>query len=112
MAITDFFNSSALVEQQTATKTAMGGQSKDYSTRTGLSAMPCRLSTKTIREADQFGKITMRGILRLYCDASSTNKTIEASDRVTIGSRIFEITGIHNPGELDRHLEIDLKEIV
>ena len=110
MAIADFFNSSALVEQQTSTTTGMGGSAKSYSSR--IASLPCRLSTKNIREVDQFGKITMRGILRLYCDASSTNKAIEPSDRVTIDSRGFEITGIENPGELNRHLEIDLKEVI
>ena len=110
MAIGDFFNSTALIEQQTSTTTGMGGSAKTYSSR--IASLPCRLSTKDIREVGQFGKITIRGILRLYCDASSTNRAIEAGDRVTIDSRIFEITGIHNPGELNRHLEIDLKEVV
>jgi len=108
--ITDFFNSMAVVKQASLATTGMGGSAETYSTR--IASLPCRLSTKSIREVDQFGKITMRGILRLYCDASSTNRAIEPSDRVTIDSRTFEITGIHNPGELNRHLQIDLKEIV
>jgi Phage head-tail joining protein. len=107
--ITDFFNSTATVKQLTTTKNPMGGLTKSYSTR--ISSMPCRLSTRNIREADEFGKITIREILRLYCSATSTNKAIEESDQIEISDRTFEVTGIHNPGELDRHLQIDLMEI-
>ena len=107
--ISDFFNSTATVNQLTTTKNPMGGLVKTYSTR--ISSMPCRLSTRNIREADEFGKITVREILRLYCSATSTNRAIEESDRIEIGGRTFEVTGIHNPGELNKHLQIDLLEI-
>jgi len=41
-----------------------------------------------------------------------TNKAIEASDRVTLGTRTFQVKGIDNPGLLDRHLRIEMLEIV
>ncbi len=110
MAIQDFFNSLAIVEKQTDTQSGMGGLVKVYSTR--IASLPCRISTRGIREVDQFGKITWRRILRLYCSSNTTNNAIEGSDRIKLGSRTFEITGINNVAELDRHLEIDLKEIV
>lgn len=107
--ISSFFNSSAVVTQVSTTPTTMGGMTKTYSTR--IEAVDCRLSTKETVEGNEFGKLTVRTVLRLYCAASATNKAIEVTDRVTIGSRNFEITGIHNPGELDRHLQIDLREL-
>ncbi len=107
--ISDFFNSSAVVTQLSTTQMPMGGTKKTYSER--IAALACRLSTKDIQERDEFGKLTVRAILRLYCLATATNKAIAATDRIAIGSRAFEITGIHNPGQLDRHLQIDLREL-
>jgi hypothetical protein len=63
-------------------------------------------------ETDAFGKKTVRQGLVLYCEASTINKAIDESDRVTLGTRTFQVKGISNPGLLDRHLKIDLLEIV
>lgn len=104
--ITDFFNSSALVEQVTNTKTTMGSLSKSYSTR--IASLPCRLSGRFFGEVDEFGKMTSRRGWRLYCEASSTNRAIEASDRITVDSKVYQVKTIHNPGNLNRHLQIDL----
>lgn len=110
MSISRFLTSSAVVQQLTTSKTPMGGLKKDYST-TRISDLRCRFSTRNIREVDQYGKMTIREILRLYCLATSTNRAIETSDRITFDSRTFEITGIHNPAQLNRHLQIDLSEV-
>lgn len=108
--ITDFFNSTATVTQETQSANTMGGVTRTYSTR--IASLLCRITDKNISEADEFGKwTTVRGS-RLYCEASSTNKAIEASDRITLGTRTFQVKTINNPGLLDRHLEIDLLEIV
>ena len=107
--ISSFFNSSAVVTQLATTQMPMGGTKKTYSER--IVALACRLSMNNIREMDEFGKLTVRAILRLYCLATATNKAITVTDRIEIDSRAFEITGIHNPGQLDRHLEIDLREL-
>lgn len=111
--INDFYDSDAVVRQVTTTKTPMGSVKKDFSTR--IASLPCRISTdrvaKQITETDEFGKMTIRGLWRLYCEASTTNKAIEESDRILLDSRTFEITGIANPGMQDHHLEIDLLEV-
>lgn len=113
--IEDFYNSTALVEQanRPAATRRVGGAAITYSTR--IESLPCRISkaiaSSSISESDYKGKMTSRTTLRLYCDASTTNKTIKESDRVTVDSRIYQITAIYNPGNLDRHLEIDLLEI-
>ncbi len=107
--ITDFFNSTGLVEQLTNRRTGMGGLSKSYTTR--ISNLPCRLSSKfrgDFSETDEFGKMTVRQGWRLYCEASSTNKAIKESDRITVDSKVYQVKTIHNPGNLDRHLQIDL----
>lgn len=108
--ISDFYNSSVIVKQETQTKNPMGGVSRSYSTR--IASLLCRITDKNIREVDEFGKWTTRRGLRLYCDASSTNKAIIASDRVTLGTRTFQVKAIGNPGLLDRHLQIDILEIL
>ena len=107
--ISDFYNSTATVQQETQSSNPMGGVKRSYSTR--ISSLLCRITPKVIRETDEFGKMTVRQGLRLYCDASSTNLAIEETDRVTLGSRTFQIKGIGNPGLLNDHLEIDLLEI-
>lgn len=109
MGINDFFNSTAIVEQENRTSTSMGGVKRTYSTR--ISSLLCRITDKNISEIDEFGKWTTRRGLRLYCEATSTNKAIEASDRITLGTRTFQVKAIGNPGLLDRHLQIDILEI-
>ena len=114
--ITDFYNSTATVMQEAQSKNPMGGVKRTYSTR--ITSLLCRISPMDIRrraafaEADEFGKMTVRQGLILYCDASTANKAIDESDRMTLGTRTFQVKGINNPGLLDRHLEIDLLEIV
>jgi len=107
--ITDFFNSSAVVQQLTNTKTAMGSLKKSYTSR--IASLPCRLSGRIFSETDEFGKMTSRRGWRLYCEANSTNRAIEESDRITLSGHTYEIKAIHNPGNLNRHLQIDLAEV-
>lgn len=107
--ITDFFISVALVNQATVTQSVTGGPIKTFAER--IAALSCRLAKKSIREMDDFGKMTIRGIWRLYCEATTVNKTITETDRIVLGGITYEVTGIYNPGLLDRHLEIDLAEI-
>jgi len=107
--IQDFYNSSALVESISRGTTGMGGPQKTYTTR--IAALKCRLSNKRISETDEFGRMTVRECWWLYCDATSTNKAIEANDRITVEGKVFEVDGSENPGFLDHHLEIDLKEV-
>jgi len=114
--ITDFFNSTATIERENQSTTSMGGVKKTYSTR--ITSLKCRITPMSIHrrsaysEADEFGKMTIRQGLILYCKTSTANKAIDESDRVVLGSRTFQVKGINNPGLLDRHLEIDLLEIV
>ena len=105
--ITDFFNSTGLVEQLTTTTAPTGGTTKKYSAR--IASLACRLSSKRVQETDEFGKVTVLEQPRLYCAATTANKLIVETDRITVGSKRFEIVGIVNPGELDRHLQIDLR---
>ncbi len=107
MPIADFYNSTAEVQALTITKTGMGGKKKSYSTR--IESLVCRVTPKTVTEADEFGKLTVREIWRLYCAASTANKAISESDKVIVGSREFEIEGIRNPALLDRYLMIDMR---
>ncbi len=111
--ITDFFNSTAVVKQETTSTTSIGGVKRTFTTR--IAALPCRVASKhsqeDVIEVDQQGKRTVRRIWRLFCEASTANKAIVETDRVTVGSLKYEITGIYNPGLLDRHLQIDLLEV-
>ena len=107
--ISDFYNSTATVQQETQTRNQMGGVTRTYSTR--IASLLCRITDKNISEKDSLGKwTTIRGSM-LYCDATSTNKAIDESDRVTLGDRTFQVKTIKNPGLLDKHLEVLMLEI-
>lgn len=112
--IEDFYTSLAVVKQLSLTQTSMGGSKKTFSTR--ISALECRMTLRPssavqVTETDQYGKMTVREVWRLYCAANAANKAIIESDRVEINSKTYEITGIGNSGLLDHHLEIDLTEV-
>ena len=106
--IQDFFNSIVAVEQLTSAPSGMG-ERKSYSTR--IASLPCRLRAMSIREIDEFGKMTSRKIIRLYCSADTISNAIVEIDRVIFGIRIFQIKAINNVDILDRHIQIDLLEI-
>ena len=116
MAVPDFFNSTVTVKQESRTSTPMGGVKRTYSTR--IASLPCRIDNMDIRrrtafvEAAGFGKMTVIQGLVLYCEASVVNKAIAESDRITLGARTFQVKGINNPAQLDRHLQIDMLEVV
>ena len=107
--ISRFFNQTARVDMRSSTQTSMGGATYTYSPR--IASLKCRLAKRHIREKDEFGKDTIREVYRAYCLATTETKAISVSDRVVIGSDTYEITGIYNPGGLDKHLEIDLLRI-
>ncbi len=111
--ITDFFNSTAVVKQETTSANSIGGVKRTFTTR--IASLPCRLAIKhnqeDIIEVDQYGKRTVRKIWRLTCAYSAANNAIEETDRVTADGKEYEITGKYNPGLLNRHLEIDLLEV-
>ena len=109
MSISDFYNTTVDVEYPSRLQNEMGGPKVSYSTR--ISDLKCRITPRSVTEADEFGKLTVRNIFRMYCDASATNRAMNEADRVSYGSEYYLITGIRNPALLDRHLEIDLEKI-
>lgn len=108
--ISDFYNSTAVVNQLSTTQTGMGGMRKNYDT-VRIAALLCRISNKSISEIDMYGKMTVREGWRLYCDGSTTNKAIAESDRITVSGKAFEVTGTNNVAMLGRHLQIDIVEV-
>ncbi len=109
MSIEDFYTSTALVEQLIGTSNPMGGQVKNYSAR--ITSMPCRVSRGKPIEVVEFGKETMRITWKLYCEANSANIAIVETDRITVSGKVFDVTGIYNPGLLNHHLELNVLEV-
>ena len=109
MGISSFFNSTVVVQQSTVSQTAMGGTKMAFSIR--VAELPCRLRPLHQSETDLRGKMSTVGMWRLYCAADTDGLSIEVSDRITYGSRLYQVKTIHNPGQLNRHLEIDILEI-
>lgn len=107
--ISDFFSQTARVDKKVTTQNDMGGAVDTYTPR--ISSLPCRICKHLNREADEFGKLTVRETYQGYCAATTATKEIIESDRLVIGSGVFEIKGIYNPGGLDRHLKLNLEHI-
>ena len=107
--ITDFFNSTAVIKQRQNTKNEISGIAVTYTDR--IASLTCRITAVRSRVDDGYGRINIVNTLRMFCDANSDTLAIEECDRITVGSKTYEITGIVNPGLLDRHLEIDLSEV-
>jgi len=110
VAIGDFYNSTVRVDKSTTTTTSSGGVKETWSTR--IASLPCRITRWVMQESDEFGKITARVTWRLYCDANSDGLSIDTADRIIMsGGTTLQVKTIYNPGELDRHLEIDCLEL-
>jgi len=102
----------AVVQQKTNTSTSMRGSKVTWTTR--IAALRCRLSRSSGRglsEGDEYGKMTVRNVWRIYCDATSTNKAIVVSDRIVVESKTLEVTGIYDACFEAHHLEIDCLEV-
>ena len=108
--INRFFNSTVPVNKLGTTRTSFGSTAKGYTER--IASLRCRVDAEKISEITEQGKLAVSQVWKLYCAATSTNLAITETDRITLDSRTLEVTGINNPGLLNRHLEIELEEVV
>lgn len=108
--ISDFFDTTVTVRQISTSTNPMGGVVKTFSTR--ITSLKCRIGVKNISETDEYGKMTVRSGWRMYCEASSTNRAITESDRISYGSETYEVVGVANPAMQNHHLEVDLVKVI
>jgi hypothetical protein len=109
LVITDFFTTTARVDKKTKGQNDMGGAVYNYTPR--IASLACRVTNHRNRETDDFGKPTIRETHQGYCSATTAAKLIIESDRLVVGDDVYEITGIYNPGNLDRHLKFNLERV-
>lgn len=108
--ISRFMTDTVQVLGRTMSQNAMGGIVASESVR--IASLPCRISSRRGFEAQELGKETVRAIWRLYCQADSDSLEIADSDVIVDSDdQRYEIIAIHNPGRLNRHLQIDLLEL-
>jgi len=69
--------------------------------------VPCRISPVSAREAVYYFRNGVEITHRMRC----VNFDIQETDRVRLGSRLFEIKGIRNLDEADELLFVQLKEL-
>ena len=114
MGIRTFLTTTVEVQQSSQTRNAMGGTTQAFSTR--IASLRCRLRPLRQTEPDLNGKMTPLGMWRLYCEANSDGTSIEETDRIvwTRGgtSKTLQVKTIYNAGQLDRHMQIDLLEVL
>ena len=112
MSIENLLTQNCSVQKKTTSQAGTGGVINTMSPR--IASLPCLLNQRRRRQGEvtEFGKVTMRDENVLYTQANTSALTIIASDRVTLGSRIFEITSTpYNPGNRTNHLQIEVEEI-
>ena len=111
LSIENLLNQTCSVQYTTTSAAATGGVINTFANR--INSLPCLLNQrKTSREVIEFGKVTMRDVNVLYTPITTSALTIISSDRITIGSRTFEIVKTpYNPGNRSNHLQIEVEEI-
>lgn len=109
MALSNFLNSTVEVRQSSVSTTPMGGTKEVFSIR--IAALKCRLRPLRQTEKDLRGKMSTVGMWRLYCVADTDGLSIEVTDRIVFGTRLYQVKTIYNAGQLNRHMEIDILEI-
>ena len=114
MGIGTFLTTTVEVQQSSQTRNAMGGTAQVFSTR--IAALKCRLRPLKQQEIDVNGAMTVVSMWRLYCVADSDGTSIEETDRIiwTRGGteKTFQVKTIYNAGQLNRHMEINVFEIL
>lgn len=103
------YPNTALVQQVSFGQSASGTATPTYSTR--IAALACSLQRRNTDTTNSFKKETLVNVYRLYTPNNSTSLTIDESDRVTSGGKVFEITGIADGAGRGHHLEIDMLEV-
>ena len=112
MSIENLLTQTCSVQKNTTSQAGTGGVINTFTNR--IASLPCLLNQRRRRQGEvtEFGKVTMRDENILFAELNTSALTIVASDRVTLGSRIFEITSTpYNPGNRSNHLQIELEEI-
>ena len=110
MGIDTFLTTTVLVQQSSQTRNAMGGTTQVFSTR--IESLRCRLRPLRQEERVVNGKMTSIAPWRLYCVADTAGRTIEATDRIIWRGKTFQVKTLYNAGQLDRHMQIDILEIL
>ena len=108
----NLYRHSVQVQQKSTSQTSFGTSDPDYSER--IATLKCLLQKKSVRVADEFGKITYRDIVRMYIDI---NTSIDKTDRVVAANAgttvtyagTYEILGIKDAGGQGRIMEIDME---
>ena len=103
------YPNTALIEQVSFAQTTSGTANPTYSTR--IASLACSLQRKDTQTTNSFNKETLVNVYRLYTPNDTTSLTIDESDRITSGGKVFEITGIADGAGRSHHLEIDILEV-
>ena len=107
--IMNIYKQIVTIQSRTSSQTVTGTSNPTYATR--IASLVCSVQKKRLSTVDQFGKLTLSNVFRLYTPVNSTNLAIEETDRVIWGTRSFEIDGIGDGGAQGHHLEIDMLEV-
>lgn len=104
----NLYRHTVVVQSLANSQNATGTANPTYSTR--FAALKCLLQPKTLKNMNEFGKLTVRNIVKMFC---SYQPTITVEDRVVSTQGVFagtyEILGIKDAGGQANHLEIELE---
>lgn len=112
MSLTGFLTQTCSVQSITDSASPLGGNIKTFANR--ITSLPCLLNQRRFRtgESVEFGKVTSRDTNVLYCEANTSALTIVSSDRITLGSKSYEVIQTpYNTSQKTHHMQIEVEEV-
>ena len=106
MEILSLLNNSVTI--YTIAESISSDTGENIKTETSIGTFKVRISPLSQREQYYANKNNLDTSHRMYCPYSTA---FNAGDRVVYGTSTFEITGITNPSEWNKFLQVDLKRV-
>lgn len=97
---------SVTVQKVALTGDGMGGQKEGWTTDFTTTAVVCAPSAYERMVA---GQVTEAENRRAFFEYTASTATLSTAKRLKIGTEIWAITGVTNPGTAGHHIEVDIK---
>lgn len=105
MAIEDLFIDSFVPLTLARTDDGVGGYSETWMEGTAFPGRLCDIRADRRLSQD---RLTVYATNTLFCSASVP---LVETQKVKLGDRTFQIRAVHNPSNMNHHLQIDLLEV-
>lgn len=106
LSIDSLLTQTCSVQKNTTSQADTGGVINTFANR--IASLPCLLNQRRSQgEIIEFGKVTNRDGNILFAEYNTSAAAIVPSDRITLGTRTFEVTKTpYDPGNRNNHFQI------